>query len=179
MSSGWCLSREPAHTAVLSDQRKGKGKETGGRKSLSRGLPEHNPDGPKHQEPHRRNQDFFQPGAGRTLNEVEHFPNPVGTDDSPSKGEWLEHGWRQHPVDTERLYDLIFDPPGDDPAFEMHLSCSDPFTGGWGQSAGPVEGVDVNWQIAFFSIARYNNQGFFKNCGYMFVNLGHYDYLPS
>ena len=47
----------------------------------------------------------------------------------------------------------------------MHLSCSDPFTGGWGQSAGPVEGVDTNWQIAFFSIARYNSQGFFKTCG--------------
>ena len=62
--------------------------------------------------------------------------------------------------------DLIFDPPGDDPAFEMHLSCSDPFTGGWGQSAGPVEGVDDNWQIAFFSIARYNSgSGFIKNCG--------------
>ncbi|MDF1594980.1 MAG: hypothetical protein P1T08_02605 [Acidimicrobiia bacterium] len=61
--------------------------------------------------------------------------------------------------------DLIFDPAGDDPAFEMHLSCSDPFTGGWGQSAGPVEGIDVNWQIAYFSIARYNSQGFFKNCG--------------
>jgi hypothetical protein len=61
--------------------------------------------------------------------------------------------------------DLIFDPPGDDPAFELHLSCSDPFTGGWGQSAGPVEGVDTNWQIAFFSIARYNSQGFLKSCG--------------
>ena len=61
--------------------------------------------------------------------------------------------------------DLIFDPPGDDPAFEMHLSCSDPFTGGWGQSGGPVEVVDTNWQIAFFTIARYNPQGFLKNCG--------------
>ncbi|WP_420643505.1 DUF7507 domain-containing protein [Candidatus Leptofilum sp.] len=61
--------------------------------------------------------------------------------------------------------DIIFDPPGDDPAFELHLSCSDPFTGGWGQSGGPVEGVDVNWQIAFFTIARYNSQGFLKSCG--------------
>ncbi len=61
--------------------------------------------------------------------------------------------------------DLIFDPPGPDPAFEMHLSCSDPFTGGWGQSAGPVEGVDVNWQIAFFTIARFNNNGYLKSCG--------------
>ncbi len=61
--------------------------------------------------------------------------------------------------------DIVFDPPGADPAFEMHLSCSDPFTGGWGDTAGPVEGVDVNWQIAFFSIARYNNNGYIKNCG--------------
>ncbi|WP_372652842.1 Ig-like domain-containing protein, partial [Draconibacterium sp.] len=61
--------------------------------------------------------------------------------------------------------DIIFDPPGDDPAFELHLSCSDPFTDGWGQSGGPVEGVDVNWQIAFFTIARYSPQGYLKSCG--------------
>ncbi|MGI9263983.1 MAG: hypothetical protein ACR2QU_03575, partial [Gammaproteobacteria bacterium] len=68
--------------------------------------------------------------------------------------------------------DLIvdLDGAGPDPAFEMHLSCSDPFTGGWGQSAGPVEGVDVNWQIAFFSIARYNSgNGFIKNCGNVLI----------
>ncbi|MBT8438922.1 MAG: DUF11 domain-containing protein, partial [Gammaproteobacteria bacterium] len=61
--------------------------------------------------------------------------------------------------------DIIFDPPGSDSAFELHLSCSDPFTGGWGQSAGPVEGVDDNWQIAYFTIARFNNNGFLKSCG--------------
>lgn len=61
--------------------------------------------------------------------------------------------------------DIIFDPPGDDPAFELHLSCSDSFTGGWGQSGGPVEGVDVNWQIAFFTVDRYNNNAFIKTCG--------------
>ena len=61
--------------------------------------------------------------------------------------------------------DIVFDPPGPAPAFTMHLSCSDPFTGGWGQSAGPVEGVDDNWQIAFFTIARFNNNGFIKSCG--------------
>ncbi|WP_320167938.1 hypothetical protein [Mangrovibacterium marinum] len=64
--------------------------------------------------------------------------------------------------------DLIIDPDGPDgpdPAFEMHLSCSDPFTDGWGQSAGPVEGVDVNWQIAFFTIARFNANGYIKSCG--------------
>lgn len=31
-------------------------------------------------------------------------------DDSPSKDEWLEHGWQQRPVAKEQLYDLIFDP---------------------------------------------------------------------
>ncbi|MFH6769028.1 T9SS type A sorting domain-containing protein, partial [Gaetbulibacter aquiaggeris] len=61
--------------------------------------------------------------------------------------------------------DIIFDPPGPDPAFELHLSCSDPFTGGWGQSGGPVQGVDTNWQIAYFSIGRYSPQGFLKSCG--------------
>ena len=61
--------------------------------------------------------------------------------------------------------EILFDPPGADPAFELHLSCSDPFTGGWGQAGGPVEGVDDNWQIAFFTIARYNSQGFLKACG--------------
>src|SRR5258708_1828663 len=31
-------------------------------------------------------------------------------DDSPSKDVWLEHGWRDRPVASEQLYDLIFDP---------------------------------------------------------------------
>lgn len=63
--------------------------------------------------------------------------------------------------------EIVIDPdgPGGDPAFTLHLSCSDPFTGGWGQSAGPVEGVDVNWQIAFFSVARFQNGDFRKACG--------------
>ncbi len=31
-------------------------------------------------------------------------------DDSPSKRVWLEHGWAERAVDTEQLYDLIYDP---------------------------------------------------------------------
>lgn len=31
-------------------------------------------------------------------------------DDSPSKDMWLRHGWRDHYVAQEQLYDLIFDP---------------------------------------------------------------------
>lgn len=32
------------------------------------------------------------------------------TDDSPTKSLWMAHGWRDRPVDSEQLYDLIFDP---------------------------------------------------------------------
>jgi arylsulfatase A-like enzyme len=31
-------------------------------------------------------------------------------DDSPSKDVWLEHGWRERLVDSEQLFDLVFDP---------------------------------------------------------------------
>jgi N-sulfoglucosamine sulfohydrolase len=31
-------------------------------------------------------------------------------DDSPSKDVWLEHGWRERPVASEQLFDLVFDP---------------------------------------------------------------------
>ena len=68
--------------------------------------------------------------------------------------------------------DILFDPPPnlpidgvDDPAFLIHLSCSDRFIGGWAESDGPAEGIDVNWQIASYSISRYNQNGFIKSCG--------------
>ncbi len=40
------------------------------------------------------------------------FPTPVlpNCDDSPSKDEWLDCGWRQRQVAGEQLYDLVFDP---------------------------------------------------------------------
>ena len=41
-------------------------------------------------------------------------------DDSPSKKVWLAHGWRERPVATEELYDLIFDPN------EAHNLATDP-----------------------------------------------------
>ncbi len=64
--------------------------------------------------------------------------------------------------------DYLFDPdgPGGEDAFLLHLSCSDPFTGGWGQSGGPDEFLNPDWQIDYFSIARYKQGGqFFRNCG--------------
>jgi N-sulfoglucosamine sulfohydrolase len=41
-------------------------------------------------------------------------------DDSPSKDLWLAHGWREQPVASEQLYDLIFDPN------ESHNRAGDP-----------------------------------------------------
>ncbi|HYM12539.1 MAG TPA: sulfatase [Bryobacterales bacterium] len=46
---------------------------------------------------------------------VRHFggrgkPVLPNCDDGPSKDLWLEHGWRDHVVTAEQLYDLVFDP---------------------------------------------------------------------
>lgn len=40
------------------------------------------------------------------------YPQPVlpNTDDSPSKSLWLEHGWAERTLDSEQLFDLMFDP---------------------------------------------------------------------
>jgi N-sulfoglucosamine sulfohydrolase len=46
---------------------------------------------------------------------IRHFdgrqhPNLPNCDDSPSKTLWLENRWRDRTVESERLYDLVFDP---------------------------------------------------------------------
>ncbi len=64
--------------------------------------------------------------------------------------------------------DYLFDPdgPGGEDPFLLHLSCSDPFTDGWGQAGGPDEILNPDWQIDYFSIARYKQGGqFFRGCG--------------
>jgi len=38
------------------------------------------------------------------------LPVLTNCDDSPAKEVWLDHGWRERPVDAEQLYDLVFDP---------------------------------------------------------------------
>jgi N-sulfoglucosamine sulfohydrolase len=49
-------------------------------------------------------------------------PNLPNCDDSLSKEVWLEHGWRERPVASEQLFDLIFDP------YEAHNLADDPTT---------------------------------------------------
>ena len=62
--------------------------------------------------------------------------------------------------------EIIFDPPEGGAAFTIHLSCSDAFTDGWGDSGGPDEFDNTFWQIASYSILRYHKGGeFFKGCG--------------
>ncbi|MCO5195130.1 MAG: right-handed parallel beta-helix repeat-containing protein [Anaerolineae bacterium] len=61
---------------------------------------------------------------------------------------------------------IVFDPPGPDQAFRLDVSCSDHYEGGWGEKEGPDDEDNPNWQVAFYSIARYKNNGSFqKNCG--------------
>lgn len=48
---------------------------------------------------------------------------------------------------------------------DMHVSCSDEFPGGWGEKAGPEEGVDTAWQIASFYIVKYKDGEVDKTCG--------------
>lgn len=48
----------------------------------------------------------------------------------------------------------------------VHVSCSDPFTGGWGTKAGPSPVDDPEWRIVAFKIDRYKWGKFFKTCGW-------------
>ncbi|NNL46840.1 MAG: DUF11 domain-containing protein, partial [Acidimicrobiia bacterium] len=57
------------------------------------------------------------------------------------------------------------DYPFDIGGFTLHLSCSELFTGGWADNGGPNEFANPDWQVAFFSINRYNSGGLFKTCG--------------
>ena len=65
--------------------------------------------------------------------------------------------------------DFFFDPPLvdgiDNGGFELHLSCSDSFEGGFGVTGGPIEGIDDQWEIAFASVNRYKKGEFFRSCG--------------
>ena len=47
----------------------------------------------------------------------------------------------------------------------MHVSCSDPFTGGWGVKQGPSPAADPEWRIRSYYIAKYDNGELKKECG--------------
>jgi len=67
--------------------------------------------------------------------------------------------------DLDRQNDYPFTTP-DGQTLLMHVSCSDLYANGWGETGDPTEGVHTDWRIAEFSIARYRSGGtFFKYCG--------------
>ena len=49
--------------------------------------------------------------------------------------------------------------------FTLHLSCSDQFPGGWGDTAGPSASANPAWQVVSYSIIRYKKGEFFRDCG--------------
>ena len=59
------------------------------------------------------------------IRRLDDFPTPVlpNVDDSPSKRLLMQHGWGDHRVPWEALYDLIFDP------HEMNNLANDPGDG--------------------------------------------------
>ena len=71
-----------------------------------------------------------------------------------------------------RNQDIFFDAPydgGSDGGFELHLSCSEVFIDGWGNT-GPIEGEDGDdWNILAYEVLRFNNNGLFKDCGQTFA----------
>jgi hypothetical protein len=52
---------------------------------------------------------------------------------------------------------------------DVHLSCSDEFSGGWGEKDGPVAGVDAAWQIAAWEIVKFKDGRVDKRCGDQFA----------
>ena len=78
------------------------------------------------------------------------------------------------------LNGVVIDGPGtgtkndyyfDEGGFELHLSCSDSFTGGWGDYGSPNPDDNPDWQIASYSINRFKKGDFFRSCGNVVVPL--------
>jgi len=63
--------------------------------------------------------------------------------------------------------DVFFNAPGGD-SFNLHLSCSEVFIDGYGQS-GPTLADNPDWQVAAYQVDRFNTQGNFKDCGQFFA----------
>jgi arylsulfatase A-like enzyme len=56
------------------------------------------------------------------IRRFDNYPHPVlpNCDGGPAKDQWLAHGWQDHELPYEQLYDLIFDPN------EAHNLADDP-----------------------------------------------------
>ena len=67
-----------------------------------------------------------------------------------------------------RNQDIYFNAPFGGDGFQLHLSCSEVFIDGWGDT-GPTEEDDPEWRIDAYEVHRFNTNGFFKDCGQTFA----------
>ncbi len=67
-----------------------------------------------------------------------------------------------------RNQDIYFNVPFGGDGFQLHLSCSEVFLDGWGDT-GPTELDDPEWRIDAYQVHRFNTNGFFKDCGQTFA----------
>ncbi len=72
-----------------------------------------------------------------------------------------------------RNQDIFFyvpdDSAGEDGGFQLHLSCSEIFIDGYGDS-GPTPEDELSWRILAYEVLRFNSQqGLFKDCGQIFA----------
>ena len=67
-----------------------------------------------------------------------------------------------------RNQDIYFNVPFGGDGFQLHLSCSEVFIDGWGDS-GPIESEDPEWRILAYEVDRFNVNGNFKDCGQIFA----------
>ena len=58
--------------------------------------------------------------------------------------------------------------PNNPTGMDVHVSCSDEFAGGWGEKDGPDQAVDTAWQIASYSIIKWDKGEIKKTCGETF-----------
>ncbi len=66
-----------------------------------------------------------------------------------------------------RNQDIFFNAPDGD-SFQIHLSCSQVFIDGYGDT-GPTEADNPQWKIDAYQVWRFNTNGFFKDCGQTFA----------
>ena len=67
-----------------------------------------------------------------------------------------------------RNQDIYFNVPFGGDGFQLHLSCSEVFIDGWGDT-GPIADEDPDWRIDAYEVHRFNTNGFFKDCGQSFA----------
>ena len=117
--------------------------------------------------------DDLVPGNGQTsgANYVFYFENGYVLYGSTGDGTatLLDPAGNDVGADVDgRNQDIYFNVPFGGDGFQLHLSCSEVFIDGWGDT-GPIEAEDPDWRIVAYEVDRFNVNGNFKDCGQTFV----------